>query len=144
MCPNYDVAVFQPRTGAPLDLLSVTNSYVAILLLPALPFSCPPPDICPGGLPAHAPSLSPFTTVMSPHRIILPLGHHIYPSQHTKAHLSLNQILLPPCLRRPHHACRIPNTALFPPPKCLLTPHPSCFRSAVCCHHASRRLPSPS
>ena len=40
VCPNYEVVVFQPRTGTPLDLGSVSNCYVYILpnlILPSLP-----------------------------------------------------------------------------------------------------------
>ena len=38
VCPNYEVVMFQPRTGTPPDLGSVANCYVAIILIPAPPF----------------------------------------------------------------------------------------------------------
>ena len=34
VCPNYEVVMFQPQTGTPLDLGSVANFYVAMLLSP--------------------------------------------------------------------------------------------------------------
>ena len=79
-----------------------------------------PPNVHPGGIPAHAPSLSSLTTVMYPHRIILPPMSHLSPTQNTKSHLSLHQTLLPPFLPRPHHACRVTNATPLPPPKSLL------------------------
>ena len=46
VCPNYEVLMFQPCTGTSLDLYSVANRYVAILLIPTPPFlsaaRCPP------------------------------------------------------------------------------------------------------
>ena len=36
---NYEVVMFQPWTGIPLDLGSVANCYISILLIPAPPFS---------------------------------------------------------------------------------------------------------
>ena len=38
VCPNYELAMFQPRTGTPPDLGSIADCYVAILLIPAPPF----------------------------------------------------------------------------------------------------------
>ena len=125
MYPNYDVAMFQPQTGTPPDLGSAANCYIAILLKPARPFFACHPMTVQEGLPAHYPPLSPFLTIVSPNRIIHPPEHHLYLSQYTKAHSSLHQTLLPPCIPRPRHACRIPNSAPLPPPKSLLTLHSS-------------------
>ena len=74
-----------------------------------------------GGLPAHAPSLSTFLTIVSPHMIILPPGRHLSPFQHTEAPFSLHQNLLPPCLRHSFRTCLIPCTLSFLLPKYLLT-----------------------
>ena len=38
VCPNHNVVMLQPRTGTSMDVGSVSNCYVAILLSPALPF----------------------------------------------------------------------------------------------------------
>ena len=69
VCPNYEVVVYQPWTGTPLDLGSVANCYVAIILIPDPPFSARHPMSTWGVLPAHTPSISPLLTVVSPQRI---------------------------------------------------------------------------
>ena len=114
--------MFQPRIGTPPDLGSVTNFYVAILLITAPPF-LPATQCLPGGITDHAPPLSPFLTVVSPHRIICPPGHHLYPSQHTHARHYLHKNKLPSCLSRLCLACRIPNAVPLPPSKFLPTSH---------------------
>ena len=101
VCLNHEVVMFQPQRETPPDLVSVSNCYVDILLILALPFlsatRCPP-----RGLPANALSLSPLPIVVSSHRIIHPPGHPLSPSQNTKSCRSLNQTLLPTCL--PQHS----------------------------------------
>ena len=46
LCPDYEVVMFQPCIGTPLNLGSVSNCYLAIILKPAPPFFtstwCPP------------------------------------------------------------------------------------------------------
>ena len=49
--PNYEVVMFQPRTGTPTDLGSITNFYRAILLIPVPPFSVCHPMSAQGGYP---------------------------------------------------------------------------------------------
>ena len=117
--------MFQSWIRTPPDLGSVNNCYVAILLIPAPPFSALHPISARGGIPANVPSLYPFLDIMYPHRIIHPPGHHIYLSENTKAHHSLHQTPLTPCLPCPRHAFRIPNDVPLPLPKSLLTLHSS-------------------
>ena len=99
------------------------------LLHPSPPFSAllrPPPDFyLGGGVPAPALNLSTVTDVVSPHRIILPHGHHLYPSQNTEAHNSLHRTptLLLTCLPCPCHACWISNAATLLLSKSILTYH---------------------
>ena len=38
VCPNYEVVMFQPWTGTPPDLGFVANCFVAMLIIPTLPF----------------------------------------------------------------------------------------------------------
>ena len=38
LCPDYEVVMFQPCIGTPLNLGSVSNCYLAIILKPAPPF----------------------------------------------------------------------------------------------------------
>ena len=82
---KYEVVMLQTRTGTPPDLGSVDNFYVAILLNPALPFYACHLMSSGGGRwgTCYALSLSPFTTAMSPHRIIQPPGNHLFLYQHT-------------------------------------------------------------
>ena len=49
VCPDYEVVMFQPRTGTPLDLGPVANCCVDIILIPALPFSALHPMSLRGG-----------------------------------------------------------------------------------------------
>ena len=84
------------------------------------------PNVRPGVQPTPAPSLSPLSTVLSPHRIICPPGHTLSPSKHTKILCYLIQIQLPPPIPRPHDAFQIPVATPLPSPKYLLT-----FPSAV-------------
>ena len=46
VCPNYEVAMFQPWTGTSLDLVSIDNYYVAMILSTTALFlsaaRCPP------------------------------------------------------------------------------------------------------
>ena len=83
----------------------------------------PPTNVCPEGLPAHAPYLSTLPTVVSPQRVIFSPGRHLSPSHHTEAHLSLHHNPLPPCLPHPHHAYLIPNAVPLKPHKSILTSH---------------------
>ena len=127
VCPNYEVEMFQPRTGTPPDLGSVANFYVAILIITDLPFSALHPMSARGGLPAHAPTLYHFPTVASTHRIIHPPESHLSPYQHTKAHRSLHQNPLPTCLTLHHYNYRIPNAMLLPLTKSLIMLHSDTF-----------------
>ena len=76
-----------------------------------------------GGLTNHTSSISPLSDVLSTHRIILPPGHHLYPSQNNEAHRSLHQIPLPTWPTCPRHACRIINAVPLPPSKSVITSH---------------------
>ena len=136
--------MFQPRTGTPPNPGYVANCYISILLVPAPPFSARHPKFAWGVLPAHAPSLSPFLTTVSTHRIILPPSYLLSLSQNTKAHMlpesefatSLNPMpspFLPYSQRRALVASKIySNVTLI------------CFRANVCRHHGSQHLPLPS
>ena len=115
--------MFQPRERTTLDLGSVANWYVAILLIPAPPFSARHPMISRGGLPSRSPYLYPLPTAIPACRIILPTGNCLSPSQHTEAHRFLHQTPLPPCLTRTCYDCWIPNDAPLPLPKYILTSH---------------------
>ena len=115
--------MLQNRTRTPLDLGSVANCYVDIILITALPISACHLMSARGVLPSHALSLSHFTTIVSPQRIIFPPGYHMSPSHHTKDHFFLHQTPLPPCLPQPHHAFHIPNAVPLHPMKYLLTWH---------------------
>ena len=115
--------MFRPRTGTPLDLGSVANCCVAIILIPAPPFYARHPMYSRGGIPAHALSLFPLPTAVYPTMIIIPPGSHLSPYHHTNAHHYLYHTLLPPCLPLPYHSCRIFNAMALPPPKYLLTSH---------------------
>ena len=82
-----------------------------------------PPNVCPGGIPAHATYLYNFPAVVSTNKNILPPGGHLYPPQNTEAHISLYQTLLLPCLPRSYHTFRITSTTPLPPLKYVLTLH---------------------
>ena len=134
MCPNYEVVMFQPQTGTPTDLGSISIFYINILFSPAPPFT--PDTQCPPGgatsslpFPLYlvdllAPTQDHFTTQASP-----------IPTQHTEVLHSLKQNMLPPQIPLPYHAFRIPDAEPLPPPKYLLTSHsavsdpppPTCF-----------------
>ena len=95
--PNHEVAMFQPWTGNPPYRGSVANFYLAILIIPApKSFARHLMYARGGGLSNHPPPLFPLLKVVYPHRIISPPGRHLYPSQNTEAHCSLNQTPLPP------------------------------------------------
>ena len=79
VCHNYEVVMFQPWTGTPSDLGSVSSCYIDIFLVPDPPFSARHSMSARGGLPTHAPYLYSFPTAVSPHRIIGPPGRHLYP-----------------------------------------------------------------
>ena len=49
--PNYEVMMFQPRTGTTQDLGSFANCYVAIIFIPALTLSTRHPMYARGGYP---------------------------------------------------------------------------------------------
>ena len=102
VCANYEVVMFQTWAGTPLDLGSVTNCCVAVLINPYPPLSALHQMSTRGGLTSCAHSISPFPTVVSPRRIIIPPVRHLSPSHHTKAHHSLHHTPLPP-----------PGTSLF-------------------------------
>ena len=107
VCPNYVVVMLQPLTGNSLNLRAVANCYVAMILGTASHLR-PPPNVHPGGQLAPGPSVSPSTTFLSPHRIILPPGLPLSSSQHTNIIFSLIQITLPPLIPCPLSACRFP------------------------------------
>ena len=124
-CPSYEVAMFQPRTVTPPYLVFVGNCYVATpFFLTRSTLLPPPPDLPLGeGLP-HPPLDNLLaTSVVQPHSIILPPGHHLSLSHHTQTHCSLTLLLnplRPYLLLQSHHACRISNAATLPTPKYLL------------------------
>ena len=115
--------MFQPQTGNPTDLGSISNFYVAILFVPDPPFYACHLMSARGGIPSHAPSLSPLLNVRSPHRIICPPRRHLSLSHHNEVRSSLYLTLLHPCLPLPLYACSIPYAAPLLPPKYLLTLH---------------------
>ena len=135
--------MLQNRTRTPLDLGSVANCYVDIILITALPISACHLMSARGVLPSHALSLSHFTTIVSPQRIIFPPGYHMSPSHHTKDHFSLHQTPLPPCFPQPHHAFHIPNAAPLLPPKYLLTLHAAASEAPFATTMAHSAYPLP-
>ena len=125
VCLIYEMVMFQPQTVTPLYLGFIVTCYVSYSTLlnplrPSLPSAWFPSG---GGCPHPPLATLPSTSVVHPHRIIRPPGHHLSPSHNTKACFSLHQTPLPPWLPCPFHACRIPNSAPFPPPKYLLPSH---------------------
>ena len=80
---------------------------------------------------------------MYPHMIIRPPGRHLYLSQNTESHRSLHQTLLPPCLPCPLNECRIPNAAILPPPKYIITSQPTDSEPPFSVTTAHRAFPLP-
>ena len=108
---------------------------------------CNLPYVRRGGVPDPAPYLSPLPAFVYPHRIIRPPGRHLSQSHHIKAHRSMYQTPLPPCLPRPCLSFRITNASPLPLPEYLLTSHSaaSYLPFAATTSHCAFSLPcSPS
>ena len=71
--PNYEVVDFQPRKLTTTDLSSIAYCYVHLLNPPHPPL-----------LLSNVPSPQLYSSVLNPHRIIHPPGHHPYLSQNTE------------------------------------------------------------
>ena len=119
VCPNYEVVMFQPWTETPLDLVSVDNCYIAILLnscLPSLAATRFPPG---GGYPLTPRSSLPFP----PSRL------------HTWSFYHLSVICLQPRIPRNIAACiriwlrYLPASNALTTPSTFPTPHPCCCRN---------------
>ena len=143
VCPNYKVMMFQPQIGTSPDLWSVSNCYVSMLLSPDCHF-WPLPNVRPEGKPAPAPSLSPLSTVLSPHRIICAPGRPLSLSHHTKIPLSVIQTPLPPPIPLPLPRFSDSCCCAFSATKISSNVTLSCFRAAVWRHHGSWQLPTNS
>ena len=123
VCPNYEVVMFLPCTDTPLDLGTVDNFYIAIILIPSLPFYAFHLMSARGEATHSVPfPLSPdnYNVFTQDH---FPPRRHLSPSQHKEANRSLHQATLPPLLTHPHRACCITNAAPWPPSKYHLKPH---------------------
>ena len=82
MCPNYEVAEFQPRT------VTSPEPRLCRLLLHIYTCTAPPTPSrrlvsFQGGHPHNDPTTPPLTFVVTPHRIIRPSGCQLSRSQHT-------------------------------------------------------------
>ena len=99
--PNYEVVEFQPQSVTAPDLGYFVYWYVAI---PVPPFR---PSIHPTYIRGRIPIFPrpPTPPILLPHRIILPHGIPLSPSQYTAPKLTLPYPIYPPPSQ---HACRIP------------------------------------
>ena len=141
--PDYEVVMLQPRTGTPTDLSSAANCYVAILIIPTLPFSARHPLSARGVY-----TLMPLPSL--PFQLLyLQIGSFYHPGftylcpripRTIAPWIRLHYLSASPYLSTPdgfsipfpcHHQMSS-NAAL------------SCFGSDVCCHHVLRCLPPTS
>ena len=123
VCPNYEVAEFQPRKGTTLEPSFCHKLLRTFLLEPSLPLF-PPTDFILGGSDPSYPKNP--TTDVSPHRSIRPPGRHLSPSQNTDASCH-DPTTRCPCsppstLPRSRHACRVPFAYASLPLQKLLPP----------------------
>ena len=143
LCPICELVMFQPRKRTPLDLGSVANFYVAVLLSTAPPFL--PAAWCP---PGGATRSCPFPIFIGDH--IVPTQDHLT-TRASPISVPAYQFPSPPESESATSSPPLPLPRLMDYQCCALDATQISsnivlifFRSAFCRRHGSRRLPPPS